>query len=126
MSNLTRNSTGGLDASYFLHHPCPALGGAWPCRSPHRQTRQGLIGIGCERTSSGKAEVDAAPRQVGDKLAICGLVIIDKATSTTKATEGRFTEHVQFHLAGKGIRVQTALSNALPRPKRVRRLPDAR
>lgn len=70
---------------------------------------QDFIGIGYELTSSGKVEVYAAPRQVGDKLAICGLVFVEKATNTTKALEGRFSEKIGFHLAGKSVRVQTGL-----------------
>ena len=69
---------------------------------------QDFIGVGFELTSSGKVEVYAAPRQVGGKLAICGLVLVEKATNTTKVIERRFTATIQFRLAGKLVAVQTA------------------
>lgn len=68
----------------------------------------GFVGIGFELTSSGKVEVYAAPRQVGDKLAICGLVLVEKASNTTKAIERRFTSAIQFRIAGKTVAVETA------------------
>lgn len=61
-------------------------------------------GVGAQLGSSGKFFAFAAPRDVGGKLAICGLVYYEKANSTTKALERRFTEHMQFKLAGKPVR----------------------
>jgi len=70
---------------------------------------QDFQGIGYSISSSGNVAVYAAARQMGDKLAICGAVVFEKATNTTMAIEKQFTEHVRFELAGQVVKVQTDL-----------------
>ena len=71
-------------------------------------------GIEMNIGGGGKVITFAGARQIGDKLAICGLVFFDGANGTAKALEGRFLEHMQFKMNGKAVHVQTALFNRFP------------
>ena len=57
--------------------------------------------------SGGEVQVWAAPRDAGGKLAICGVVVFEKATATTRAIERRFSERISFTLGGQAVHVQT-------------------
>ena len=64
-------------------------------------------GLGYSITSSGNVVVFAGVREMAGKVAVCGFVFFEKATSSTIAIEPRFTEKMRFSIAGKGLSVST-------------------
>lgn len=70
-----------------------------------------FVGVGFSLTSSGEVVVYAGVREIGGKVAVCGLVWFDKATATTRVIEPKFTEKISFKIDGKGLRVSTRLFN---------------
>lgn len=75
--------------------------------TPTVQIDDGYEGIGYKMSSGGEVQVWAAPREVGGKLGICGFVLMEKATATTRVIEKEGTSNVIFTLAGKPLRVVT-------------------
>ncbi len=68
-----------------------------------------FVGIGYTIDRSGEFVVYASPQQVGDKLAICGFVVIKKGSNSTTMMEKNFTERTQFKLSGQKLIVSTSL-----------------
>lgn len=64
-------------------------------------------GISYSITTSGNVVVFAGVRDISGKVAVCGLVFFEKATSSTMAIEPKFTEKVRFSIAGKGLSVSS-------------------
>ena len=75
--------------------------------APEVKPAQDFQGIGYSVTSSGKVAVFAGARDIGGKLAVCGLVYFEKPSATTRAAEPLFTEHIRFSIAGKGLSVNS-------------------
>ena len=55
-----------------------------------------FIGVGYSISSSGNVVVYAGVREIGGKVAVCGMVWYEKATSSTRAIEAKFTEKMTF------------------------------
>jgi hypothetical protein len=71
---------------------------------------QDFQGIGFSLSSSGEVVIFAGVRNIGGKVAVCGIVWYEKkATATTRSIEAKFTEKVRFSIAGKGLSVATRL-----------------
>lgn len=78
---------------------------------PEVQPGKDFVGIGYSISSSGNVIVYAGAREIGGKVAVCGLVWYEKATSSTRAIEAKFTEKMAFKIAGKGLSVSTRAFN---------------
>jgi hypothetical protein len=74
---------------------------------PEVKHAKDFVGIGYSLSSSGNVVVYAGVREIGGKVAVCGLVWYEKATSSTRAIEAKFTEKVVFKIDGKGLSVNT-------------------
>lgn len=85
------------------------LAGPTLAEVPTTPLAQDFDGIGYRIDSGGEVQVFAAPRQVGDKLAVCGIVVFAGATATTRAIERRFSERIAFKIAGQPLHVTTDL-----------------
>ena len=70
-----------------------------------------FVGVGYSISSSGNVVVYAGVREIGGKVAVCGMVWYEKATSSTRAIEAKFTEKMRFKIAGKGLTVSTRSFN---------------
>jgi len=70
---------------------------------------QDFEGFAFSVTSSGQIIIFAGARDIGGKVAICGVVFFEDATATTRSLERQFTEKVGFSLAGKPIPVSTGV-----------------
>lgn len=70
-----------------------------------------FVGIGYSLSSAGDVIVYAGVRDIGGKVAVCGMVWYEKATSSTRAIEAKFTEKMSFKIAGKGLSVSTRAFN---------------
>lgn len=70
-----------------------------------------FVGVGYSISSSGSVVVYAGVREIGGKVAVCGMVWYEKATSTTRSIEAKFTEKMRFKIAGKGLTVSTRAFN---------------
>jgi hypothetical protein len=79
---------------------------------PEVEPGQDFEGIGYSLSSSGEVVIFAGVRNIGGKVAVCGLVWYEKkATATTRSIEAKFTEKVRFAIAGKGLSVSTRTFN---------------
>ena len=79
--------------------------------APEVKPGQDFVGIGYGLSSSGDVVVYAGVREIGGKVAVCGLVWYEKATSSTRAVEAKFTEKMSFKIDGKGLSVNTRQFN---------------
>ena len=74
---------------------------------PEVKPGKDFVGIGYSISTSGNVNVYAGVREIGGKVAVCGMVWYEKATSSTRAIEAKFTEKMTFKIAGKGLTVST-------------------
>ncbi len=70
-----------------------------------------FVGIGYSVSTAGNVIVYAGVREISGKVAVCGMVWYEKATSSTRAIEAKFTEKMSFKIAGKGLTVSTRSFN---------------
>jgi hypothetical protein len=70
-----------------------------------------FVGMGYSLSSAGNVIVYAGVREIEGKVAVCGMVWYEKATSSTRAIEAKFTEKMSFKIAGKGLSVGTRSFN---------------
>ncbi len=70
-----------------------------------------FVGVGYSLSSSGNVIVYAGVREVGGKVAVCGMVWYEKATSSTQAIEAKFTEKMSFKIGKKGLSVNSRAFN---------------
>ena len=78
---------------------------------PEVKFGEDFVGVGYSISSSGNVVVYAGVREIGGKVAVCGMVWYEKATSSTRAIEAKFTEKMRFKIAGKGLTVSTRSFN---------------
>jgi hypothetical protein len=78
---------------------------------PEVKPGQDFVGIGYSLSSSGNVIVYAGIREIGGKVAVCGMVWYEKATSSTRAIEAKFTEKMSFKIGKKGLTVSTRAFN---------------
>lgn len=92
---------GGMTALFFLV-PTVTMAAV-----PEVQPANDFVGIGYRVSSSGEVIVYAGVREIGGRLAICGLVWFEKATASTRSIEPKFSEKIVFRIDGKGLAVTT-------------------
>ena len=80
-----------------------------PAAVPEVTPGQDFAGYSYSLSSSGAVFVYAGVREIGGKVAVCGLVWYEKATSSTRAIEAKFTEKMTFKIEGKGLTVTSRL-----------------
>ncbi len=90
------------------------MSGMTAAKTPEVDPANDFAGISYGITSSGKAVVFAGVREIGGKVAVCGIVFFEKATGTTKSIEPDFTQQISFSISGKSLRVQTSLFSRFP------------
>lgn len=99
---MGKSCLGCVVAAFMMLIPNLAAAGG-----PEVKPSKDFQGIGYSITSSGNVVIFAGVRAIEGKVAVCGLVYFEKATSTTKAVEPQFTEKVRFSIGGKGLSVST-------------------
>lgn len=92
---------GALAAAFCLSANLAAAAG------PEVKPSKDFQGVGYSISSSGSVVVFAGVREMSGKVAVCGFVFFEKATSSTVAIEPKFTEKMRFSIAGKGLSVST-------------------
>lgn len=78
---------------------------------PEVQPGRDFVGMGYSLSSSGNVIVYAGVREIGGKVAVCGMVWYEKATSSTRTAEAKFTEKMTFKIGNKGLTVSTRTFN---------------
>lgn len=78
---------------------------------PEVPVEKDFVGLGYSLSSSSDVVVYAGAREVAGKVAVCGLVWYEKATSSTRAVEAKFTEKMTFKIGSKGLTVSTRAFN---------------
>jgi hypothetical protein len=91
-----------------------SLSGMAAAKAPEVDPANDFAGISYGVSSSGKIVVFAGVREIGGKVAVCGLVFFEKATGTTKGIEPDFTQQIAFSIGGQSLRVQTSLFSRFP------------
>ena len=91
-----------------------SLSGMTLAKTPEVDPASDFAGISYGVSSSGKIIVFAGVREIGGKVAVCGMVFFEKATSTTKSIEPDFTQQMSFCIGGQSLRVQTSRFSRFP------------
>lgn len=72
-------------------------------------------GVSYSVTSTGTVVVVAGLREIGGKVAVCGLVWFEKTVSnTTKVIEVKFTDKIKYAVGGKALQVNSRLFKRYP------------